>query len=233
MVAFNNQFGIIWDMDGVLADTGEFHYQANQRFFNERGIPFDRQLFNNTFGLNNRAMIKIMLNGRIDERLVDDLTEIKEQYYRDAARGNLELLPNVKHWLSRSRELGLKQAVSTSAPQANLDFLMDETGLRPMFDIICSAFDQPGKPNPATYNIAAHKLGLAPSHCVVIEDAIAGVEGAKRGGFKCIAVTTTNPPENLQKADLVVENLDTIQPEILFSIFGLKSNSSPPINRNK
>ncbi len=219
MKTFKSEYGIIWDMDGVLADTGDFHYQANQRFFDERGIPFNRDMFNASFGLNNRALATFVLGGKADEHLVSDLTLIKEVYYRNTAAGKLTLLPGVKHWLTRARELMLKLALSTSAPQENLDFLMQETGLRPFFDIIYSAFNEPAKPDPATYLAAAGKLGLPAKNCVVIEDAIAGVEGAKRGGFKCIAVTTTNPRESLAKADLVVDKLTEIEPDILFSLF--------------
>lgn len=91
------------------------------------------------------------------------------------------------------------------------DGVLTNTGeFHSFFDAVVSGADIPGKPDPAVFLNAARMIEVSPQRCVVIEDAIAGVEAAKRGGMKCVAVTTTNPPEALVRADIVVERLDRL-----------------------
>jgi beta-phosphoglucomutase-like phosphatase (HAD superfamily) len=88
--------------------------------------------------------------------------------------------------------------------------LVDELGIRSFFGAVVSGADIPGKPDPTVFLNAAQRIEVRPQRCVVIEDAIAGVEAAKRAGMRCVAVTTTNPPEALARADIVVERLDLL-----------------------
>jgi beta-phosphoglucomutase-like phosphatase (HAD superfamily) len=106
--------------------------------------------------------------------------------------------------------MGYRQGVASSAPPANIDALIDGLGLRAYFDELVSGVDLPGKPEPAVFLEAARLLDVPPENCVVVEDAVAGVQAAKRAGMKCIAVTTTNSAQLLQEADIVVERLDTL-----------------------
>ena len=87
---------------------------------------------------------------------------------------------------------------------------MDELGLRAYFDAIVSGSDLPGKPDPAVFLEVARLIGVSPERCVVVEDAVAGVRGARRAGMKCVAVTTTNPAQLLKEADVIVERLDAL-----------------------
>jgi beta-phosphoglucomutase-like phosphatase (HAD superfamily) len=87
---------------------------------------------------------------------------------------------------------------------------VDELGLRAYFEAIVSGFDLPGKPDPTLFPKVAHLIDVPPERCIVVEDAVAGVEAARRAGMKCIAVTTTNPAHALEAADIVVERLDAL-----------------------
>ncbi len=100
------------------------------------------------------------------------------------------------------------QAIGSSAPQANIDALVDELQICHYFGSIVSAHQLPSKPDPTVFLTAAANLGAEPTGCLVVEDAIAGVTAAKAARMKCLAVTTTNPPEALQQADLIVDRLD-------------------------
>jgi beta-phosphoglucomutase-like phosphatase (HAD superfamily) len=93
---------------------------------------------------------------------------------------------------------------------ANIDTLVDELGLRPFFDALVSGVDLPGKPEPVLFLKVADMLHVPAERCVVVEDAVAGVEAAKRAGMRCIAVTTTSPASALGAADLVVDRLDDL-----------------------
>jgi beta-phosphoglucomutase-like phosphatase (HAD superfamily) len=112
--------------------------------------------------------------------------------------------------LARLKNAGVRQAIASSAPQENIDVLVDGLGLRQYFAAIVSGATLPGKPNPDVFLEAARQIGVPPSACVVVEDAIAGVQAARNAGMRCIAVTTTNRADKLAAADIVVDRLDEL-----------------------
>ena len=202
--------GVIWDMDGVLVDTGEFHFPAWSQVLSEHGIPFTRELFRTTFGMNNAGILTVLLGQAPPPELLAKISDRKEQLFRQAVRGHAQPLPGVLAWLERLKAAAMRQAIASSAPPANIDALVDELGLRTYFDAIVSGSDLPGKPDPAVFLEAARLIGVPPERCVVVEDAVAGVEAARRASMKCIAVTTTNPANALREADVIVERLDAL-----------------------
>jgi HAD superfamily hydrolase (TIGR01509 family) len=209
----NRSPGILWDMDGVLVDTGEFHYLSWVQTLTEMGIPIDRLSFRNVFGKNNRDTLEALLGRLPEPQFLAQVSEHKESLFRELIRGKAQPLPGVLAWLERLRRLGARQAVASSAPQENIDFLVDELGLRSYFMALCAAHEIPGKPDPAIFLLAASALELPPQDCIVIEDSLVGITAAKRAGMRCIAVATTNPPEALAEADLVLQRLDQLNAE--------------------
>ena len=202
--------GVIWDMDGVLVDTGEFHFPAWSQALSEHGIPFTRELFRTTFGMNNAGILTVFLGQVPSPEFLAEISDRKEQLFRQAVRGHAQPLPGVLAWLERLRAAGLRQAIASSAPPANIDALVDELDLRSYFAAVVSGFDLPSKPDPAVFLKTACLIGVVPECCIVVEDAVAGVEGARRAGMKCVAVTTTNPAQALKEADVIVERLDAL-----------------------
>lgn len=202
--------GVIWDMDGVLVDTGQFHFQSWSQVLSEHGIPFTRKSLRATFGMNNASILTVLLGQAPPPELLAEISDRKEQLFRQAVRGRVQPLPGVLAWLERLKASGMRQAIASSAPPANIDALVDELGLRTYFDAIVSGSDLPGKPDPAVFLKAARLIGVVPERCVVVEDAVAGVGGARRAGMKCIAVTTTNPAQALKEADVIIERLDAL-----------------------
>jgi HAD superfamily hydrolase (TIGR01509 family) len=198
---------VIWDMDGVLVDTGELHYLAWSQTLPVFDIPFSYELFQKTFGMNNAGILTCLLEKTPTDEFLYRVSEAKETLFRELIHGKATLLPGVALWLEKLQQSGYTQAIASSAPQANIDALVDELNIRTWFNVIVSGFDLPGKPNPATFLKSAQLLGTGSDRCIVVEDATAGVEGAKRAGMKCVAVTTTNPASLLQDADVVVENM--------------------------
>jgi len=200
--------GVLWDLDGVITDTGELHYQSWLPTLAEYGLAYTREMFKATFGMNNTGLLTTLLGHPPEPELLAEISDRKEQLFRDAVRGRAQALPGVRDWLERLRASGIRQAIASSAPPANIDALVDELGLRPYFGAIVSGFDLPGKPDPAVFLKAARLIQVPPENCLVIEDAVPGVAGAKRAGMKCLAVTTTNPRSALQQADVIVDRLD-------------------------
>lgn len=198
---------VLWDMDGVIVDTFDAHFQSWKRIFYELEHPFTLADFTRTFGMNNRLILRTILDCDLPEEEVQQTSDRKEVYFRDSIRGSARLLPGVADWLKRFEGLGIQQAVASSAPQANIDALLNELEIRGYFQAEAAGADMRGKPDPAVFLLAAQLLSVEPGACLVIEDSVAGVEAARRGGMKCAAVETTNPAEKLSGADVIVKDL--------------------------
>jgi beta-phosphoglucomutase len=199
--------GVLWDMDGVLVDTGEFHYQAWSRTLALFKIPFSRELFHETFGMNNWGILVRLLGHEPERELYTKISEQKEESFRKVIHGHARPLPGAVEALHYLKSKGIRQAIASSAPQENIDALVDELNLRDYFDAIVSAYHLAGKPAPDVFLASAKAIGIPPRNCLVIEDAVAGVAGAKSAGMTCLAVTNTHPAEKLRQADYVVDSL--------------------------
>jgi HAD superfamily hydrolase (TIGR01509 family) len=190
--------GVIWDLDGVLADTGEAHFQAWTRVLSERTIPFDRSCFDRVFGMNNRGTLTELLGRAPTEEELREIADRKEYLFRELAEGLVRPMPGALRLLDELEKAGWSQAVASSAPQENIDLVVDTFDIRRYFAAILSGAGLPaGKPDPALFLQAARALHLPPELCVVVEDAPVGVEAARCAGMPCIAVATTRPRETL------------------------------------
>jgi beta-phosphoglucomutase len=206
----NTARGVLWDMDGVLVDTGEFHFQSWLAVLPDYGIPYDREAFERTFGMNNAGTLRALTGRELPPEVVAEIAARKEQTYRASLRGRVTALPGAQAWLARLKERGYRQGIASSTPQANIDVVVSELGIAGYFDVILSGSDMPPKPDPAVFLAVAAQIEVPPQRCVVVEDSRAGVEAARRGGMRCIAVTTTNPAEALRTADVIVDRLDEL-----------------------
>jgi beta-phosphoglucomutase len=210
--------GVIWDMDGTLVDTAELHFQAWVRLAAGIHRPFTRADFAATFGKRNPDIIHQLFGTSFSEREVDELGTRKEDYYKAGARHGVDLLPGVRALLEGLHAAGFRQAMGSSAPRGNLDLILGLTDTERFFDAVVSMEDtQRGKPDPQVFLIAAERLGVPPARCLVMEDAVAGVQAAKAGGMKCIAVSFVghHPEESLRRAgaDRVVRSLEEVSVE--------------------
>ena len=210
----NQQNAVIWDVDGTLVDTAELHYQAWRLLAREIAKPFTRADFTGTFGWRNPEIIP-KLWGIHDEATVAELGDRKELYYRAEAKKGVPLLPGVRTLMDALCAAGFRQAIGSSAPRNNLDLILEMTNVAHHLQAIVSMEDtRCGKPDPEVFVLAARRLGIEPSRCVVIEDAPVGVQAAKAGGMRAIAVTCVghHPEEKLRAAgaDLVVPTLERV-----------------------
>jgi beta-phosphoglucomutase len=206
---------VIWDVDGTLVDTAELHFQAWADMARQMDRPFSRADFTATFGRRNPEIIHQLFGHRFSDKEIADLGERKEELYRSAAAAGVALLPGARALLDGLHAAGVKQAIGSSAPRKNLDLILRLTHTEPFFDAIVSSEDtQRGKPDPQVFLVAAEKVGVAPAHCLVFEDAVAGVQAAHAGGMKCIAVrfVAHHAEESLRKAgaDRVVDSLEQV-----------------------
>jgi len=201
-------YAVLWDMDGVLVDTEPFHWQAWEKLSREAGFPMSYEDFQRTFGWRNEEILRELLGPNIPDQRVAELGDRKEELYRDAVRGRVKPLPGAIELLRKLREAGVRQAIASSAPRANIELILEELGIKGDFDaVLCEQDVERGKPDPQIFLQAAGRLGVVPSRCLVIEDAVMGVQAARRAGMACLAVTTTHPAEGLREADEVVASL--------------------------
>jgi beta-phosphoglucomutase len=199
---------VLWDLDGVLVDSAAFHFQAWRALLASLGRELSEADFRRTFGLRNDAILSDLV-GDLPPAEVERLAARKEELFRQAALGNIVPLPGALALLRLLRERGLRLALVSSTPRANIELVLSSLGLETAFDVVVGEEDvKQGKPDPEGFLLAAERLGVPPGECVVIEDAPVGVEAAKRGGMRCVGVSRNRPRDALAKADLVVENLE-------------------------
>lgn len=211
---------VLWDMDGVLVDTTELHFQTWWTALDEKGFPFTREEFLATFGRNSHSAVATVYGDKISPELADEIIDRKENLFQRMAPGRVSLLPDVQTWLTYFKTGGARQAVASSAPMKNIDILVDALDIRNFFDATVSGFKLPTKPNPDVFLKAAEMVGVPPARCVVIEDVAHGVEGAHAAGMKCIAVTTTQTAETLREADLLLEDLRGLDEQRFLALVG-------------
>jgi beta-phosphoglucomutase len=215
---------VIWDVDGTLVDTAELHFRAWVELCRDLGHDFTRAEFAATFGRRNPEIIRHLFGERFDAAAIDELGYRKEELYKAAARQGVDLLPGVRSLLEGLQAAGFRQAIGSSAPRGNIDLIMEMTGTERFFEAISSAEDtQRGKPDPQVFLVAAEKLRVPPPRCVVMEDAVAGVQAARAGGMKCVGVTFVghHPEEALRRAgaDLVVKTLADLSVEAVRRLY--------------
>jgi len=217
---------IIWDVDGTLVDTAEQHFRAWTRLAAEISQPFTRADFAATFGMRNPEILRKLFFPDADDERCRVLGERKEDLYRASVREEgTQLLPGVARLLAAFADAGWPQAVGSSAPPGNLDLLLGLTGTRRYFGAVVTGDDvNRGKPDPEVFLIAAAKLGVAPNRCVVFEDAVAGVEAAKAGGMRCVAVTFVGHHSAVKLraagANIAVSSLEEITVEQVAGLIG-------------
>ncbi|MBD3197763.1 MAG: beta-phosphoglucomutase family hydrolase [Candidatus Lokiarchaeota archaeon] len=202
---------VIFDFDGVIADTGPIHYRSWKKLAEELNVEYDTEFFEETFGQQTVPIVKKMVSEEITNEKAQKLGKKKEQYYRDMLGDDIQPLPGVKVLIKALHKLHFKLAIGSSAPRKNIDLLLKSLDLNNFFDIIIAAEDiKNGKPAPDVFLTIAKDLKLNQKNCLVIEDAPVGIKAAKIADMKTIALTTTHEEEKLKDADMVLKDLSEI-----------------------
>jgi beta-phosphoglucomutase len=198
----------LWDVDGTLIDSSEYHWLSWQGALAAENFSATREQFAATFGQRNDEILRAYFPGYTPEEIAR-VGDAKEEAYRALVRERgLKLLPGVRRWLDRLKRGGWLQAVASSAPRSNLDAILSVLGLEKYFAAVASAEDvSAGKPDPQVFLAAAAKLRVPPSACVVVEDAPAGTEAARRAGMRSIGVLSSH---GALEADIVVRTLEEL-----------------------
>jgi beta-phosphoglucomutase family hydrolase len=210
---------VIFDLDGVLIDSGAAHHQSWRLLAAELGQEVTAGRFAASFGRQNRDIIPLLFGGGDDEARIRRLSERKEALYRDLVRGRIPALPGAVALVRDCRRSGLKLAIGSSAPVENIHLALEEMGIADCFDAVVHDADVTrGKPDPEVFLIAAERLGVPPGDCVVIEDAPSGVQAALAAGMKAVGLTTYHAADRLAAANLVVDHLSDLSRAAILSI---------------
>lgn len=209
--------GVIFDMDGVLVDSEPFICKAACMMFDELGLRVRPEDFVPFVGMGENRYL-----GGVAEHyhFQIDITQAKKRtydIYLDIIRGRLQPLPGVHAFIEKCRLLGKKIAIASSADRRKVIGNLSEIHLPPdQFDALITGEDVlHKKPNPEIFLLAARKLGLAPQHCLVVEDAVSGVAAAKAAGAVCLALTTSFTRRQLQDADFFAPSLAEVPDNVI------------------
>ena len=204
---------VIWDLDGVIIDSAEEHRRAWQRLAREEGITMTDEDFWDTFGKRNDDIFAIIW-GDLPPEKVKQLADRKEAYFREYIRETAAPLPGAMELMRGLFEAGYAQALASSTPIENIDLISEVLGLKRYLTVLVSGETVArGKPAPDIFLKAASELGFPPDRCLVIEDAVAGVQAAHAAGMHCIAVAGNRDLPGLRQAELMVRSLTEVDVE--------------------
>ena len=208
--ALRQGYAALWDVDGVIIDSGEQHRQAWEQMARENGLPYSDAAFWATFGMRNADILPRMFGVQGPPERIAALGDYKEELYRELLAREAVALPGAKELMTALHAAGYRQALGSSAPVANLRIIIELLGLGDLLDgYVSGEMVAHGKPAPDIYLAAARLVGVAPAQCLVIEDAPAGVAAAHAGGMQCIGVRRVGQPDapGLEVADYVATTL--------------------------
>jgi beta-phosphoglucomutase len=197
---------VIFDLDGVLADTIDLHYRSWQQVADDEDIPFDKSQYEQILGMNREDSVNRLLGDRlISADLKQDMLDRKNNYYLRLVESldSSQLLPGVADLLAELQFQKIRIALGSSSK--NAEFVLQRLEVRHLFEYVADGHSvEQFKPAPDVFLKAAALLQIEPAQCLVIEDAAAGVLAALAAGMKVVGV---GPQERLVSADLVLPSL--------------------------
>jgi beta-phosphoglucomutase len=213
-----NPVAFIFDMDGVLVDSNPFHKISLKQFCAKYGFDLsEEQLREKIYGRTNKDWIPNVFGNLSMEQIMKYQDE-KEALFRELYKNDIKPVEGLIPFLKNMDKSDIPRAIATSAPRANVDFTLAETGMVDWFPtILDESFVTRGKPDPEIYLKTAAALGFKPENCIVFEDSLSGVRAGKAAGCKVVGITTTHTPEELSETDFIIDDFRGLDPKTLIS----------------
>lgn len=212
---------VIFDLDGVITDTSEYHYRAWKRLADEEGIPFNRDDNDKLRGVSRSECLKILLKGKqVSDEQFQEMMDRKNEYYVELLRQmtSKNILSGAKELVSGLKRRGIKTAIASVSK--NTRTVLRGTGIEDLFDAIVDGYSVKNtKPAPDIFLFAAKELGVKPEDCAVVEDAEAGIEAALAGNMLSISI---GPEERAGKARYRFEKIGDVTLTKLLEIINFK-----------
>lgn len=210
---------VIFDMDGVLVDNRDVHIEAFRILTRRYGVELDADNLTWMYGRGNNSIMNGILPPAVIERVgLEQLGREKERIYRDIYTDNVMSARGLHDFLASLHRSGIRCAVGSSAPRANVDFVLQRCRIEDEFEVVVSGdMVAKRKPDPDIFLLAAELMGLTSDECLVIEDSLAGIEAAQRAGMKTVAMVTTLPEEMLRQVhdSLMIRDFTQIDAEMV------------------
>ena len=208
------QYGVIFDMDGVLVDSYQAHFESWRRMLKQKGRELTEPEFAETFGRTSRDIIQHFFGDTMSDEEIARWDEEKEAEYRKIITEDFPAMEGASELIAALAEAKFRLAIGSSGPTENVQTVLDNL---PNAHLIATSVNgqevSRGKPAPDVFLRAAEKLELPPAQCAVLEDALAGLDAAHAAGMAAIAITGTAPRDALEeKADIVVDSLRELTP---------------------
>lgn len=211
--------GVIFDLDGVLVTTDEYHYRSWVKISEEEGIHFTWEMNNNFRGVGRMECVDILLSGsgkKYTEAEKAEIARRKNEYFAKSLEevDDSVIMPGTIDRLKELREKGIKIGVGSNSKNAKT--IIQKVKLENYIDVITDGYDiKNSKPDPEVFLLTASRLGLKNDECIVVEDAVAGIEAAHAAGMKALGIGTS---DRLTKAEKVVKNLSEITTEEMIKL---------------
>ncbi len=204
---------IIFDMDGVISDTQSLHSSVESELLKEYGVDIhpDEITYRYAGTTSYQMFPHVFSSFAVAMPDLEMLVEEKRRRIDKATHGNVRAVPGTKEFIQGVKAKNLPIAIASASRLEYIDIVVSELGIKESFNALASSMEvENGKPEPDVFLLAASRLGVLPENCVVIEDGIAGMIGAKRGGMQCIGLVRTKDNREYP-ADLIVSDLRDVQ----------------------
>jgi beta-phosphoglucomutase len=206
-----SDFAVIFDVDGVLVNSYQAHFESWQRLYREMGLPYSEAEFAAGFGRTSREILREKFGPDMGEKQFREIDEKKEFYYREAFRESFVPMDGAVALVTALRRENVRLGIGSSGPPENVALAVELLGLADQFQARVTGLDVTrGKPNPQVFLLAAERLGVEPVRCAVIEDAVQGITAANRAGMRSIGITGTTTRDRLAHAHLIVDSLQEL-----------------------
>ncbi len=212
---------VIFDMDGVLIDSYEAHFAGWSRMYRELEMDYTEEDFAADFGRTSRDILFRRFGDKLADARIRELDDRKEALFRDSLRAHFTAMDGARELIDALASDGFRIAVGSSAPPENIELCLEKLGHGGAIGAIVTGKDvQRGKPDPQVFQMASSRLGVEPEHCVVVEDAVHGIQAANRAEMKSVALVGTATREQLSEAKLVVDSLRELSPQLFRTLIG-------------
>jgi beta-phosphoglucomutase len=210
---------VIFDMDGVITDTVPLHYNAWKKMFEKHGYYFDFNVYKEKVDGKPRMKGISSVATNVDEKTLNQMAEEKQNYFLEyIEKTPPEIFQDTWNFIKKLKKYKIKIAVASSSK--NTKKILESLKIYHVFDTVVTGYDFiHGKPNPEIFLIAANRLNVSPENCIVIEDAIEGINAGINAKMFTIGIARHGNNKELSHANLVVKSLNEIKLDNLISIF--------------
>ena len=212
---------VLFDVDGVLVDSFEAHFQSWLRLAEKNGFSFTREDFTATFGRTSRDIIAALWPvDHLDAEQIRSLDDRKEALFRGLVAADFPAMDGAAELIDALVEAGFRLAVGSSGPPENISLVLQRLGREKAFAAVVTGMDvTAGKPDPQVYLLAAERLNIEPERCAVVEDAPAGIAAARAANMASVGLASTGRTvQELRQADLVVHCLRELTPQVIHEL---------------